>query len=210
MRSRLNTETRPQFEESMSTVANIPATASTSRFYQLEMRNRPVLRGDIGSLIRIDGLVVGGGGASAILLLPSAGMKVVKHVSVERLSDEEWTEFLQRSDVPEILIGPAKAFHRKARYEISGLVQQKVWVADNFQCMYCGRKMGDVQLTIDHFIPLELGGANDTSNYLSACRACNKSKGSLEPRIWCKRNNEDKSTDVEFNRLVAYLAARVI
>lgn len=182
---------------------------SGARFYQLAMRNRPVLNGDIGSLIRIDGLVVGGGGESTILLLPSADDGVVaKHLcgglSINRLDAEQWTEFLQRSDVPEILVGPAKAFHRKARYEISGIVQQRVWVADGLKCVYCGRPMGKVQLTIDHFVPLELGGANDASNYVSACRKCNKDKGSEDTRTWCERNRYD------YDAIAAHLAARVV
>ena len=190
----------------MSTMTNIPASkASESRFYQLAMRNRPVLRGDIGSLIRIDGMVVGGGGSRQVLLLPSASTAddVVENDYVT-LTAEEWTEFLQRSDVPEILVGPAKAFHRKARFEISGLVQQRVWVADGFKCMYCGRKMGDVQLTIDHWIALENGGVNDTSNFLSCCRKDNKDKGSEDARSWCAR----KGLDYEF--FVNYLAQRIV
>ena len=96
---------------------------------------------------------------------------------------EEWSDWLQRSDNPEVLVNGSleKAFHRKLRYDISGTVQQKVWVADGCKCMYCGRPMGEVQLTIDHFTPLEMGGANDTSNYLSACRRCNKDKGGMAP-----------------------------
>src|ERR1700728_262468 len=98
--------------------------SSDSRFYQLEFRNRPVFKGDIGSLLKIDGLILGGGGARVYLMLPSAepaqGPIVVAHPS-----EEEWNDFLQRSDVPEILVGPPKAFHRKARFEISGLIQQR-------------------------------------------------------------------------------------
>lgn len=173
------------------------------RFYQLEFRHRPVLQGDIGSLLQIEGMVVGGGGASAILLLPSASSNGSER-PIHRLSAEEWTDFLQRSDVPDVLVGPAKAFHRKSRYEISGLTQQKVWVADQFCCMYCGRKMGEVQLTIDHFVPLEMGGKNDMSNYLSACRRCNKDKGGEDPRDYCLRNK------LSYDLLVEYLGKRVV
>src|SRR5271168_172612 len=136
---------------------------SSDRFYMLEMRNRPVYYGDIGNLLKIDGLVVSGGGASAILLLPSSTFKLTNpqyngpDTPFYALTDEQWVDFLQRSDVPELLM-PDKAFHRKARFEISGLVQQKVYVADDYKCSYCKRKMGDVQLTVDHFTPLELGG----------------------------------------------------
>ena len=71
------------------------------------------------------------------------------------------------------------------RYTISGAVQQKVWARDNFTCLYCGKKMGEVQLSIDHFVPVELGGADRPENYASSCRKCNKAKGSMPARQWC-------------------------
>ena len=174
---------------------------SDSRFYQLELRHRPVLHGDIGSLLKIEGLVVGGEGAQAVLLLPSFSFGEKLSKNVFQLSEEEWTDFLQRSDTPELLM-PGKAFHRKVRYEISGAVQQKVWVADGCKCLYCKQPMGRVQLTVDHFWPLEQGGVNDTSGYLSACRRCNKDKGAMDPRDWCAL----KGLDYDF--YVKYLKER--
>jgi len=174
---------------------------SDSRFYQLELRHRPVLHGDIGSLLKIEGLVVGGEGAQAVLLLPSFSFGEKLSKNVFQLSEEEWTDFLQRSDNPELLM-PGKAFHRKVRYEISGAVQQKVWVADGLKCMYCGAKMGNSQMTVDHFTPLELGGKNDTSNYLCADRKCNKDKGSMDPHDWCKLKG------LEYDFFVEYLKTR--
>lgn len=165
--------------------------ASGDRFYQLQFKDRPVLKGDIGSILRIEGLVVGGADASAVLLLPSAGCVSKDGIKLGvaiQLTSEEWSDWLQRSDVPEILVsedGLAKAFHRKSRYEISGHVQQKIWVADKFKCVFCDQPMGKVQLTIDHFMPLELGGENNQQNYLSACRKCNKQKGNKHPKDFC-------------------------
>jgi len=122
------------------------------------------------------------------------------------LSTDEWSDLLQRSDNPEVLVNGSleKAFHRKLRYDISGHVQQKVWAADGFRCMFCNRKMGEVQLTIDHFVPLEQGGKNDPSNYLSACRKCNKDKGGMNPEDWCKMKK------LNYVHFVDYLASRVI
>jgi hypothetical protein len=174
---------------------------SSDRFYQLELRHRPVLHGDIGSLLKIEGLVVGGEGAQAVLLLPSFSFGEKLSKNVFQLSEEEWTDFLQRSDTPELLM-PGKAFHRKVRYEISGAVQQKVWVADGFKCMFCGAKMGNSQLTIDHFEPLESGGKNDPSNYLSACRKCNKDKGGMKAIDWCTFKG------LEYDFFVEYLRTR--
>jgi len=176
--------------------------ASGDRFYMLELRHRPAVWGDIGNLLKIEGLVVGGEGAQAVLMLPDTLLSL--KASVEYLTPEEWTDWLKRSDDPEILIMPAKAFHRKLRYEISGAVQQKVWVADGFKCFWCKQPMGKVQLTVDHFVPLEMGGVNDTSNYLSACRKCNKDKGAMVPRAWCAL------IDGDYDAVVNYLANRKI
>lgn len=186
--------------------------ASGDRFYMLELRHRPALHGDVGSLLKIEGLVIGGEGAQAVFMLPETKFsaftvsddgETVYHRDFN-LTPDEWTDWLQRSDNPEVLVQGSleKVFHRKLRYEISGAVQQKVWVADGCKCLYCGRPMGEVQLTIDHFIPLEMGGKNDTGNYLSACRKCNKDKGGMDPREWCKRKSLD------YDSLVRYLENR--
>lgn len=181
--------------------------ASGDRFYQLELRHRPAVWGDIGNLLKIEGLVVGGEGARAILLLP--GVDGIDRYPddvppVHDLSVEEWSAWLQQSDNPEVLISGSldKAFHRKLRYEISGAVQQKVWVADGLKCRYCGISMGKAQLTIDHFWPLEKGGVNNESGYISVCRRCNKDKGAMDPREWCAL----RKLDYEF--FVSYLKAR--
>jgi hypothetical protein len=186
--------------------------ASTDRFYQLEFRDRPVLRGDIGSLLKISGLLVTGGGAEAVLALPSYPNPGEHSFVFHKLTDEEWDDFIKRSDDPEILIGPAKIFQRKVRWEISGAVQQKVWAADSCRCMYCGRPMGEVQLTIDHFVPLEMGGENDTSNYLSACRKCNKDKGGEDPESFCNRLDalKKRTPGTHFWQLKKYLEDRKI
>lgn len=169
------------------------------RFYQLQLSNRPAMWGDIGSNVRIQGLVVGGSGGQAILMLPGIVFTAeIGHV----LTDREWNEFIRRSDDPEILIGNSKIFQRKLRYEISGAVQQKVWAADGFRCMYCGAQMGKSKLTVDHFVPLELQGRNDDSNYLTSCASCNKRKGNMDPEQWCKK------VGANFYDLTEYLRVR--
>ena len=175
--------------------------ATGDRFYMLELRHRPAVYGDLGNLIKIDGLVVGGEGAQTVLLLPGTLWTATQG---HTLTMEEWTDFLARTDNPEILVGPAKAFHRKVRYEISGAVQQKVWVADGCKCMFCGVAMGRSPLSIDHYFPLEMGGKNDTSNFLSACRGCNKKKGAQDPVEYCRKFK----TSMTHEEYVSYLATR--
>lgn len=168
--------------------------SSQKRFYQVQLQGRPMLHGDIGSAVKIKGLLIGGSGTTVALFLPG-DKDTIQHA--EELTDEQWSEFIQRSDDPEILV--EKIFLRKLRYDISGAIQQKIWARDNFKCMFCLRYMGDVQLTIDHFYPLETGGKNDPTNYLSACRACNKKKGNMAPELYCSMYKLD------FDNLVSYL-----
>lgn len=158
--------------------------AAGDRFYLMEFGERPAFWGDVGSQIRINGLVVGCGEAHAILLLPGLRDQFTANPGVVMEPTlEEWSDFIRYSDDPLIYVqeGDAKVFHRKIRYAISGAVQQAVWASDNFECVYCGAKMGQTLLTIDHFVPLELGGSNDHKNFISACRSCNKKKGNKHP-----------------------------
>lgn len=43
----------------------------------------------------------------------------------------------------------------------------------DYMCVYCG---GDDYLTIDHIIPLKLGGNDEFENLTVACRSCNSKK----------------------------------
>ena len=110
-------------------------------------------------------------------------------------SVEELQAILKRTDNPLIFqddeTGTLKAIVRKSQMGVSGAVQQRIWYRDGFQCMYCGKKITDVQLTIDHFQPLEKGGVNNVSNYLSACRSCNKRKGNTDPVEYCAKYGLD-------------------
>ena len=48
-----------------------------------------------------------------------------------------------------------------------------------FKCAYCGVSEADVgaELTVDHFHPSSQGGADDSSNWVYCCHACNEFKG---------------------------------
>lgn len=51
----------------------------------------------------------------------------------------------------------------------------------NFNCFYCGLPAGPVQLHIDHLIPHSLGGSDDETNLVPACRDCNLGKADSMP-----------------------------
>jgi 5-methylcytosine-specific restriction endonuclease McrA len=78
------------------------------------------------------------------------------------------------------------------RYRIAGLRKQvaktsrisprlraRVLFRDGSRCQMCGAspaKDPDVQLEVDHRLPLHLGGANDEENLWALCRKCNQGK----------------------------------
>ena len=47
----------------------------------------------------------------------------------------------------------------------------------DYQCLKCGKKEPKIKLTIDHVIPLKLGGRNSKENIQPLCFNCNCSKG---------------------------------
>lgn len=48
---------------------------------------------------------------------------------------------------------------------------------DSFKCVYCGRGGENLQLQIDHVIPVSAGGTNELNNLVTSCADCNQGKG---------------------------------
>jgi hypothetical protein len=160
---------------------------------------------DAGTLLKITGVVVQGMGQTIVLTYPT--LNPLREVAMRQLSLEAWTAFLKRSDDPLIFeqdeTGTLKAVVRKAQYAISGAVQQQIWVRDGCHCMFCGKRMGNVQLTIDHFVPLQVGGSSSQENLITACRLCQKRKGSMDPQEYCEQH------DLDYEGLVKYLDGKM-
>lgn len=56
-------------------------------------------------------------------------------------------------------------------------------------CIYCGKEAQQ----IDHVIPLSQGGPDLESNKVSACVACNSTKGAMTPAQWLGLGNDSFS-----------------
>lgn len=65
------------------------------------------------------------------------------------------------------------AVSKRTRYEVLR--------RDNHTCRYCGGTAPDVVLTVDHVTPVALGGTDDPSNLVAACKDCNAGKSSTTP-----------------------------
>lgn len=65
------------------------------------------------------------------------------------------------------------AVSKRLRYEILR--------RDNNTCRYCGGTAPAVKLTVDHVVPVSLGGQDDPENLVACCGDCNAGKSSIAP-----------------------------
>lgn len=59
-------------------------------------------------------------------------------------------------------------------------VRFEVLRRDGHACQYCGSTADTAELTVDHVVPIALGGSDDPSNLVTACRDCNAGKSSTK------------------------------
>lgn len=68
-----------------------------------------------------------------------------------------------------------------ARKSISRRLRFEVMKRDGHTCRYCGASAPEARLTVDHVIPVALGGGDEPSNLVTACDLCNGGKSSSSP-----------------------------
>jgi 5-methylcytosine-specific restriction endonuclease McrA len=57
------------------------------------------------------------------------------------------------------------------------LSRENIYKRDKYTCQYCGKKLDQKQLNIDHIIPRHRGGKTAWANVVSCCLKCNLNKG---------------------------------
>lgn len=67
------------------------------------------------------------------------------------------------------------------RKPIPKRVRFEVLKRDGHRCRYCGATAEDAKLTVDHVVPVVLGGSDDPTNLATACAPCNSGKTSTNP-----------------------------
>lgn len=80
----------------------------------------------------------------------------------------------------------------KANYSASHIgawlyapTRQAIYHRDGDCCIYCGVGAEDGNaLSVDHYIPIQLGGDNRTTNLITACISCNSAKQDKNARDW--------------------------
>lgn len=75
------------------------------------------------------------------------------------------------------------AISKRTRYEVLR--------RDNHTCRYCGGVAPDAVLTVDHVLPVSLGGSDKPDNLVAACKDCNAGKAASNPDAPLVQNVRD-------------------
>ena len=59
-------------------------------------------------------------------------------------------------------------------------IKEYIFERDDYTCQYCKKRYVINELTIDHVIPLCMGGIDELTNYVTSCEKCNQKKGSMK------------------------------
>lgn len=151
--------------------------------------NKPAFVDQLGVDFSVSGVVLGGDNLEMILYLPGElDARDGEFVYRVEPTTADWVWVLRTLDVPEIFETEpdgktVKAIHRKTQRAVGSNVQWTVYHRDGYRCQFCERRGGvnGVSLTVDHFQPVALGGTDEYTNLITACRSCNKQKASQPP-----------------------------
>ena len=78
-------------------------------------------------------------------------------------------------------LGDTYAHERNSERYTPPLNNRTLFRRDANVCMYCAERFSTSDLTRDHIQPLSLGGTDNWTNVVTACRRCNNHKGGRTP-----------------------------
>jgi len=69
-------------------------------------------------------------------------------------------------------------------------IKEYVFNRDKGICYHCGKPVRFNKMTLDHYFPKSLGGAEAYYNLVCSCKTCNRLKKSVVPKDWMTVNIE--------------------
>lgn len=143
---------------------------------------------DVGNTIQVSGIIYSGNGHHYYCFLPGEFDPSLSD-TLFLMNLDEWKKFIRQTDLleTEILAKDTedklvKTIVRKTERMIDTRMQWRVFKRDGYKCRYCGND--DTPLTVDHLVLWENGGPTVDENLVSACKKCNKTRGSMEFVDW--------------------------
>lgn len=78
--------------------------------------------------------------------------------------------------VPAVMVVRSRYVNYARKVKNESNYKKYVYVRDNYKCQYCGKDCAHNELTVDHVVPKSKGGANNWTNLVTSCVACNNKK----------------------------------
>lgn len=152
-----------------------------------------------GNDITVGGVIYSGQGKNFICMIPNEG-DPNDEFNVLDVSSDEWKKILRQTDIMETEILQAaedgklvKAIVRKSARIIEQGTSWRVYHRDGYRCRYCGKQ--GIPMTVDHIRLWEDGGPSIEENLLTACRKCNKKRGSISYPDWLNHSYYKKVSE---------------
>lgn len=117
---------------------------------------------------------------SMIPLSTASWQNAITYLWMDRVTVLEWyDDWIVRSEqwetrVPAVIMFK-KFIKRNMRPRFS---KYNIMLRDRFKCQYCGTSVDRATVSMDHVIPVSLGGDTSWHNIVCSCMPCNTRKGS--------------------------------
>lgn len=80
------------------------------------------------------------------------------------------------------------------RRPVSPSARRRVYIRDDYRCVYCLLALSDASATLDHRVPVAKGGDNSEDNLATACRSCNSRKNASLSYVGTTRSSAQQHT----------------
>ena len=74
------------------------------------------------------------------------------------------------------------------------LTRQSLFYRDNGKCCYCQKQLSLSSMTVEHIMPISLGGSRKWNNVAVACHSCNSKRGNSTHSKWTPKSRLYKPT----------------
>ena len=77
-------------------------------------------------------------------------------------------------------LGYEKKENKSKRPSLPRTLRYKILKRDRHTCKSCGARAPEVEVEVDHKVPISKGGTDDESNLVTLCKECNRGKSNKE------------------------------
>lgn len=121
--------------------------------------------------------------ASPLSVLPLSAIswqEAIKYMCLDRVTVLEWyDDWIVHSanwetKVPAVMM--VKDYVKQKTYP--RFSKFNVTLRDRYTCQYCGTRISQKSVTMDHVYPVSMGGKTCWENIVASCITCNQNKGS--------------------------------